>query len=40
MRQLCVFFSNEYRYEASSFEKEFGFICREKNNTGLYEHIL
>lgn len=40
MRQLCVFFSSEYRYEASSFEKEFGFICHEKNNTGLYEHIL
>ena len=35
MRQMSLFFLNEYRYESlSSFEKEFGLIRHGKNNTG------
>lgn len=37
MRQMNLFFSNEYRYESlSSFEKEFGLIRHGENNTGQY----
>ena len=35
MRQMSLFFLNEYRYEfLSSFEKEFGLIRHGENNTG------
>lgn len=37
MRHMSYFFSSkEYRYfSVSSFYGKFGFICHEKNNTGM-----